>query len=85
MDAIVAQVIGDIALGIMISLLLGAAARRCGQPTVIGQILGGLLLGPSLLGAAVRAPDQSPVLALGAAVPDGALSDGPSLRRQGAE
>jgi Kef-type K+ transport system membrane component KefB len=43
-------VIGDIALVIVVASLLGALARRCGQPTVIGQIITGLLLGPSLLG-----------------------------------
>src|SRR6266700_3454766 len=46
----VANVIGDIALVLVVSSLLGALARRCGQPTVIGQILTGVLLGPSLLG-----------------------------------
>jgi Kef-type K+ transport system membrane component KefB len=44
----VAQVIGDIALVIVTWSLPGAAARRCGQPAVIGQIPAGLLLGPSL-------------------------------------
>jgi Kef-type K+ transport system membrane component KefB len=43
-------VIGDIALVMVIASLLGAVARRCGQPAVVGQILGGLLVGPSLLG-----------------------------------
>lgn len=32
------------------SAILGALARRCGQPTVVGQILTGVLLGPTLLG-----------------------------------
>jgi Kef-type K+ transport system membrane component KefB len=50
MDAVVAEVIGDITLVLVVSALLGAAARRCGQPTVIGQILTGVVLGPSLLG-----------------------------------
>ena len=50
MDAVTAGVIGDIALVIVVSTLLGAAARRCGQPTVIGAILTGVVLGPSLLG-----------------------------------
>lgn len=50
MDAITTEVIGGIALILVVSSLLGAAARRCGQPTVIGQILTGVLLGPSLLG-----------------------------------
>jgi len=43
-------VIGDIALVILVSSLLSALARRCGQPIVIGQIITGVLLGPSLLG-----------------------------------
>jgi Kef-type K+ transport system membrane component KefB len=43
-------VIGDIALIVLVSSLLSALARRCGQPAVIGQILTGVLLGPSLLG-----------------------------------
>ena len=50
-----ATVIGDIALVIAVSSLFGAAARRCGQPTVVGQLLAGLALGPSLLG---RLPGQ---------------------------
>jgi Kef-type K+ transport system membrane component KefB len=43
-------VIGDIALVIAVSVLLGTVLRRVGQPAVIGQMLTGLLLGPSLLG-----------------------------------
>jgi Kef-type K+ transport system membrane component KefB len=43
-------VIGDIALVILVSSLLSVLARRCGQPIVIGQILTGVLLGPSVLG-----------------------------------
>lgn len=50
MNTVAAQVIGDIALVVVVSSLLGLAARRCGQPTAIGQILTGLFLGPSLLG-----------------------------------
>jgi Kef-type K+ transport system membrane component KefB/nucleotide-binding universal stress UspA family protein len=33
-----------------VARLLGAAARRLGQPTVIGEVLAGLLLGPTVLG-----------------------------------
>src|SRR5579859_2517251 len=59
--------------------LLGATAHRLGQPRVFGEILGGLILGPSILGAflptaeawlfpvAVRAP-LSLVSQLGLAV-----------------
>ncbi len=41
---------GDIALVFVVASLLGAAARKCGQPAVIGQILTGVVLGPSFLG-----------------------------------
>jgi Kef-type K+ transport system membrane component KefB len=47
---VAAIVIGDIALVIVVSSLLSALARRCGQPIVVGQLLTGVLLGPSLLG-----------------------------------
>jgi Kef-type K+ transport system membrane component KefB len=30
--------------------LVGAAARRAGQPLVVGEMVAGVLLGPSLLG-----------------------------------
>jgi Kef-type K+ transport system membrane component KefB len=35
----------------LLAQLLGAVLERCGQPRVIGEILGGIALGPSLLGA----------------------------------
>jgi Kef-type K+ transport system membrane component KefB len=50
MNNLIADVIGDIALVLVLSSLFGAAARKCGQPAVIGQILAGIALGPSLLG-----------------------------------
>jgi Kef-type K+ transport system membrane component KefB len=49
-DALTADVIGDIALVLGTSSLLGALARRIGQPTVVGQITAGVVLGPSVLG-----------------------------------
>jgi Kef-type K+ transport system membrane component KefB len=49
-DLIVADVIGEVALVLVVSSLLGGLAQRCGQPRVIGQILAGILLGPTLLG-----------------------------------
>ncbi|MBV6699794.1 cation:proton antiporter [Kitasatospora aureofaciens] len=36
-----------------LSGLFGAAARRLGQPAVVGEILAGILIGPSLFGGAV--------------------------------
>jgi Kef-type K+ transport system membrane component KefB len=49
-DVIIADVIGEIALVLVLASLLGAVARRLGQPRVIGQILAGIVLGPSVLG-----------------------------------
>lgn len=48
--SIATTVIGDIALVAAVSILFGAVVRRLGQPAVIGQMLTGILLGPSLLG-----------------------------------
>jgi Kef-type K+ transport system membrane component KefB len=50
MDVVIADVIGEIALVLVFSSLLGLLARRLGQPRVIGQIVAGILLGPTLLG-----------------------------------
>lgn len=50
LNSIATTVIGDIALVIAVSLLLGGLLRRVGQPPVIGQMLTGIILGPSLLG-----------------------------------
>jgi Kef-type K+ transport system membrane component KefB len=40
----------DIAIIVLAARLAGAALRRLGQPPVIGEILAGILLGPTLLG-----------------------------------
>lgn len=40
----------QVGLIIAASRLLGAAARRLGQPEVVGEIVAGLILGPSLFG-----------------------------------
>ncbi|AXK37054.1 cation/H(+) antiporter [Streptomyces armeniacus] len=42
--------LGGIALVLVVGALLAALARRLRQPTVIGEIVAGICLGPSLLG-----------------------------------
>ncbi|MFK0112041.1 cation:proton antiporter [Streptomyces sp. NPDC091217] len=42
------RLILDLAVIVTLARLLGAAARRLGQPAVIGEIIGGILLGPTL-------------------------------------
>jgi len=51
------QVLGfvllDIAIILLVARLVGRLANKVGQPTVVGEIVAGVLLGPSLLGATV--------------------------------
>ena len=49
--------------------VMGAVFARLGQPAVIGEVVGGILLGPSLLGrispplaATLVPPDAAPML-----------------------
>jgi Kef-type K+ transport system membrane component KefB len=42
--------LADVAIIIILARLLGAAARRLGQPPVLGEILAGILLGPTFWG-----------------------------------
>ncbi|MFQ3560317.1 cation:proton antiporter [Streptomyces gramineus] len=51
-DSLVTHVIAALALVIMASWVFGTAARRLRQPPVVGQLLAGVALGPSLLGLA---------------------------------
>ncbi len=43
----------DLALIIVLARLLGALARRIGQPPVLGEIVAGILLGPTIWGATI--------------------------------
>jgi Kef-type K+ transport system membrane component KefB/nucleotide-binding universal stress UspA family protein len=42
--------IAELALLLLVGRLMGEAAQRIGQPSVMGQLIAGLLLGPSFLG-----------------------------------
>lgn len=52
-----APMVAHLVLGLVVIVvtarLLGRVARRCGQPPVIGEIVAGILLGPTLLGGGV--------------------------------
>jgi Kef-type K+ transport system membrane component KefB/nucleotide-binding universal stress UspA family protein len=43
--------IAQLGVLLLVGRLMGEAAQRIGQPHVMGQLIGGLLLGPSVLGA----------------------------------
>ncbi|HXH55794.1 cation:proton antiporter [Iamia sp.] len=47
---VVAFVLLDIVIILIAARLCGAAARKVGQPAVVGEIVAGILLGPTLLG-----------------------------------
>ena len=49
-DEIVAVVLLDIAVIVLAARGMGILARRVGQPAVVGEIVAGLVLGPSVLG-----------------------------------
>jgi Kef-type K+ transport system membrane component KefB len=49
-ETVITIVIGDVAAIAAAATLIGAAARRLGQPAVLGQIIAGVALGPTLLG-----------------------------------
>ncbi|MEU3415479.1 cation:proton antiporter [Streptomyces sp. NPDC006658] len=56
----------DLALIIVLARILGAVAQRFSQPAVIGEVIAGILLGPTLLGHSVPEflfpPDIRPML-----------------------
>jgi Kef-type K+ transport system membrane component KefB len=49
-DLIIAAVMADIAIVLLVGAILGRLARYLRQPPVIGEIVAGIALGPSLLG-----------------------------------
>lgn len=49
-EVLIGLVLIDIAIVIVVARLAGALFRRWGQPAVVGEIVAGIVLGPSLLG-----------------------------------
>jgi Kef-type K+ transport system membrane component KefB len=52
-DVVLGFVLADLAIILIAARLVGGLARRLKQPTVVGEIIAGVLLGPTLLGATV--------------------------------
>lgn len=50
-ESSLAVFVAEIAVLLVVGRIMGEAAQRIGQPPVMGQLIGGLLLGPSVLGA----------------------------------
>ncbi len=59
-DFVLAFVLLGIGLILIVARLVGNLAVRIGQPRVVGEIVAGVLLGPSLLGATVFRWDNAP-------------------------
>lgn len=57
-DLVLAFVLLDITIILIAARLVGALAQRLGQPRVVGEIVAGVLLGPTLLGRTVFAWDS---------------------------
>jgi len=51
MASLEAQFIAEIVLLLLVGRLLGEAMQRLGQPAVMGQLVAGIVLGPSVFGA----------------------------------
>ncbi len=51
LDTIAGLVFLDIAVIIVVARLMGMLFRKIGQPAVVGEIIAGIILGPTVLGA----------------------------------
>lgn len=61
-DQDIQLLIADLAIIIVLARLLGAAAKRIGQPQVLGEIVAGILLGPTLFDGRITAALFPPAL-----------------------
>ena len=69
---ILLYLLADLAIIIAASRLMGSAAKRIGQPAVIGEVLAGIILGPTILG---RLDADWPAQIFPAAVPLRSIAD----------
>ncbi|HEY5047756.1 MAG TPA: cation:proton antiporter [Rhizomicrobium sp.] len=49
-ESSIASFVAELGILLLVGRLMGEAAQRIGQPAVMGQLVGGVLLGPSVLG-----------------------------------
>ena len=49
-ESAIASFIAELGILLVVGRIMGEAAQRIGQPPVMGQLIGGVLLGPSVLG-----------------------------------
>ena len=61
-EFVLAFVLLNITIILAVARLLGKVAVRVGQPRVVGEILGGIMLGPSLLGAQLLVWNNAPAV-----------------------
>jgi Kef-type K+ transport system membrane component KefB len=61
-DFVLAFVLLNIAIILVVARLVGRVAVRIGQPRVVGEIVAGVLLGPSLLGPKIFTWDDAPAV-----------------------
>ena len=79
-DLVLAFVLLDVAVILLVAHTLGALARRLGQPSVVGEIVAGVLLGPTLLGRTLFAWDTPwGFLHCGDALATTPMKDAPSI------
>ena len=52
---------GDLALILVLARVMGRVARALGQPPVIGEIVGGILIGPTLFHGELDSAGWSPI------------------------
>jgi len=77
-DHRVAFVLLGVAIILVVARLMGALALKVGQPRVVGEIVAGILLGPSIFGADIFKFDK-PLKWLGCSVDRSLLNDGATL------
>ncbi|HZI39967.1 MAG TPA: cation:proton antiporter, partial [Acidimicrobiia bacterium] len=59
----------DVAIVVVVARCMGAAFKKIRQPAVVGEILAGILLGPTLLGALPFGPEAGCIPGAAGGVP----------------